>query len=68
MTERERKEAAMRLALQLPAGREDALQTLNMLNALVMAFLIEPTVDPEPQLQPPRVRTVSFGSGGRCHE
>jgi hypothetical protein len=63
VTDRERKAAAMRLALQLPAGREDALRVLDMLNALVHAFLIEPIVDPEPQLQPPRVRRVDFGAG-----
>jgi hypothetical protein len=47
MTDHERREAAMRLALQLPPHRADALRVLDLLCAVTAAFLWEP--EPEGQ-------------------
>jgi hypothetical protein len=56
MTDHEHRTAALKLALQLPPGRDDAQRVLNLLCTLVDQFLWIAE-------QPPRVRTVDFGSG-----
>ena len=55
MTDHERCVEALRIATLLPPHREDAIQILNLLTALVNAYLWPPLPDVEPI-----VRRVEF--------